>query len=107
MGTASLRTLDNVRTVRGSPPLTEKPRKPPVPLRPLHRIWRRTIDGIQVVPVALPVRSLSSGLTGLVACQISDLHVDREEDLLRLEQAVRIINAQKPDFVFLTGDYFS
>lgn len=107
MGTASLRTLDNARTVRGYPTLPEKPRKPPVPLRPLHRIWRRTIDGIQVVPVALPVRSLSSGLAGLVACQISDLHVDREEDLLRLEQAVRIINAQSPGFVFLTGDYFS
>jgi predicted MPP superfamily phosphohydrolase len=53
------------------------------------------------------VRSLSAGLAGLVACQISDLHVDRVEDLVRLEQAVRIINVQRPDLVFLTGDYFS
>jgi predicted MPP superfamily phosphohydrolase len=76
-------------------------------LRPLHRMWRRTIDGIEVVPVNLPVRQLPSGLTGLVACQISDLHVDRDEDVARFEAAVKAVNRQRPDLVFLTGDYFS
>jgi predicted MPP superfamily phosphohydrolase len=42
-----------------------------------------------------------------VACQISDFHVDRDEDLRRLEQAVEAINRQDPELVFLTGDYFS
>jgi uncharacterized protein len=82
-------------------------RKPPIPLRPLHRMWRRTIDEIEMVHVQLPVRQLPAGLEGLVACQISDFHVDRDEDLHRLEQAVGAINRQRPDLVFLTGDYFS
>ncbi|HJU29619.1 MAG TPA: metallophosphoesterase, partial [Candidatus Binataceae bacterium] len=82
-------------------------RQPPIPLRPLHRIWRRTIDEVEVVRVALPVRHLPDRLEGVVACQISDFHVDREEDLMRLQQAVKTINRQRPDMVFLTGDYFS
>src|SRR5216683_3751558 len=81
--------------------------KPPLALRPLHRMWRRTIDDIQVSEVELPVRDLPTGLRGLVACQISDFHVDRDEDLERLALAVETINQQHPDLVFLTGDYFS
>ncbi len=81
--------------------------KPPLALRRLHRMWRRTIDTIHVSEVALPVRGLPAGLGGLVACQISDFHVDRDEDLERLEFAVETINRQSPDLVFLTGDYFS
>jgi uncharacterized protein len=81
--------------------------KPPLALRPLHRMWRRTIDAIHVSEVSLPVRGLPAALGGLVACQISDFHVDRDEDLERLEFAVETINRQSPDLVFLTGDYFS
>jgi predicted MPP superfamily phosphohydrolase len=81
--------------------------KPPLALRPLHRMWRRTIDAIQVSEVDLPVRGLPGALRGLVACQISDFHVDRDEDLERLTLAVEAINKQHPDLVFLTGDYFS
>ena len=43
----------------------------------------------------------------MVACQLSDLHVDRDEDLERLVLAVGAVNAQQPDLVFLTGDYFT
>ena len=46
-------------------------------------------------------------MQGLVACQISDFHVDRDEDLERLASAVEAINQQQPDLIFLTGDYFS
>ncbi len=84
----------------------EKP-KPPLALRPLHRMWRRTIDAIQVSEVDLPVRGLPRALRGLVACQISDFHVDRDEDLERLALAVEAINQRQPDLIFLTGDYFS
>jgi uncharacterized protein len=88
-------------------PRPVRPRKPPVPLRPLHRIWRRTIDEIDVTRIRLPVRGLPAALEGLVACQISDCHVDRDEDLERLLLAVRAANQQRPDLIFLTGDYFT
>ncbi len=81
--------------------------KPPLPLRPLHRLWRRTIDDIEFSRIRLPVRALPAALEGMTACQISDFHVDRDEDLERLCAAVELINAENPDFVFLTGDYFS
>ena len=81
--------------------------KPPLALRPLHRLWRRTIDEIEVRKVALPVRRLPSSIEGVVACQISDFHVDRDEDLSRLGRAVELINRQHPALVLLTGDYFS
>ena len=81
--------------------------KPPLALRPLHRMWRKTIDEIHVTALDLPVRGLPDALRGLVACQISDFHVDRDEDLARLTSAVEAINQQQPDLIFLTGDYFS
>ena len=81
--------------------------KPPIALRPLHRIWRRTLDEIDVTRIRLPVRGLPAALEGIVACQLSDLHVDRDEDLERLVLAVKAVNAERPDLVFLTGDYFT
>jgi uncharacterized protein len=81
-----------------------EPRKP---LRPLPWSWLRMTDQIEVARVDLPVRRLPSEFDGLVACQVSDFHVDSEADLHRLQKAVRTINNQSPDLVFLTGDYFS
>lgn len=92
--------------VHGRPRRSRQP-KPPIPLRPLHRIWRRTLDEIDVTRIRLPVRGLPVALEGMVACQISDFHVDRDEDLERLTLAVRAVNQQRPDLVFLTGDYFT
>jgi predicted MPP superfamily phosphohydrolase len=86
---------------------TERKQGTSLALRPLHRMWRRTIDQIELARISLPVRGLPPGLEGIVACQISDFHVDRDEDLRRLERAVALINLQEPDFIFLTGDYFS
>jgi uncharacterized protein len=107
MATAKLKGVgEAVETPRHQRSLGRK-HEPPIALRPLHRMWRRTIDNIEVVRVELPVRRLPAALAGLVACQISDFHVDRDEDLNRLELAVRTINRQQPDLVFLTGDYFS
>ena len=82
-------------------------RKSPLPLRPLHRIWRRTLDIIDLTRIDLPVRGLGESHRGVTACQISDFHLDRDEDLERLVLAVEAINRQNPDLVFLTGDYFS
>jgi uncharacterized protein len=87
--------------------LPERKNRPPLPLVPFHRLWRRTIDQVEVCRVRLPVRNLAAGMEGLTACQISDFHLDRAEDLDRLEQAVETINQLRPDLIFLTGDYFS
>ena len=81
--------------------------RPPLALRPLHRMWRKTIDEIDISRVDLPVRGLHDAHRSIVACQISDFHVDRDEDLARLFLAVEAINREHPDLVFLTGDYFS
>jgi predicted MPP superfamily phosphohydrolase len=106
--------MPTAESIAASPQIAFEPddrksrrQKPPLALRPLHRMWRRTIDHIDVAHVDLPVRGMSEGLRGIVACQISDFHVDREEDLVRLHEAVAVINRQAPDLVFLTGDYFS
>jgi uncharacterized protein len=107
MPTAHLR-FDEVPFEDPPAPASAKLRtKPPIPLRPLHRMWRRTIDLLDISRIILPVRNLPTGLDGMIACQISDFHLDREEDLERLNRAVEAINRQHPDLVFLTGDYFS
>jgi predicted MPP superfamily phosphohydrolase len=103
MGTASL----IVDAIAHKPAARRRRRKPPLALRPLHKLWRRTIDEIEVRKVTLPVRQLPSAIEGVIACQISDFHVDRDEDLARLGRAVELINRQQPALVLLTGDYFS
>jgi predicted MPP superfamily phosphohydrolase len=107
MRIVNIKAVEGMAEPRRAPRNLKHKRKPPIPLRPLHRMWRRTIDEVEVVRVTLPVRHLPLRMEGVVACQISDFHVDREEDLVRLQQAVKTINRQHPDLVFLTGDYFS
>src|ERR1700722_2991370 len=102
MATAHLRVAGEPAEVRRPPQKKSRARKQPLALGPLHRMWRRTIQNGGGVALDLPVRRLPEALSGLVACQISDFHVDREEDLARLQQAVDTINRQDPDFVFLT-----
>ncbi len=102
----STASLLEAQIAREQPRHQRRP-KPPIALRPLHRIWRRTLDEIDVTRIRLPVRGLPAALEGMVACQLSDLHVDRDEDLERLVLAVGAANAQQPDLVFLTGDYFT
>ncbi len=111
MNTAELSTdhPDVLRgdALRGNRRHAGRRRKPPLALRPLHRAWRRMLDNLEVTRIVLPVRGLPARLEGLVACQISDFHVDRDEDVERLGAAVALINHHRPEFVFLTGDYFS
>lgn len=52
-----------------------------------------------------PWRVRHPDLNGCCFAQLSDLHCDKPSELQRLQQAVRRINAQRPDWVFLTGDY--
>ncbi len=54
------------------------------------------------VDVALP--NLPVGFHGLKIVQISDLHVGSFNSPEPLEKAIAIVNAQKPDVIFFTGD---
>jgi uncharacterized protein len=107
MATAHRRVAGVATETAPSPASVNRLKRPPLPLIPLHRLWRRAIDRVEVCPVKLPVRNLPSSLEGLSACQISDFHLDRNEDLSRLDDAVESINRLRPSLVFLTGDYFS
>jgi predicted MPP superfamily phosphohydrolase len=96
--------------VEYAPPVDSTPQsraKPVFLLYPFYNLWRRMLDEIEVVRLDLPVRGLAPAHRGLRACQLSDLHVDRDEDLERVEQAVNRVNDERPALVFLTGDYFS
>jgi len=75
--------------------------------QPRYPGWVRSTAQIEVTSVDLPVRDLPLEFDGLVACQVSDFHVDSDADLQRLQKALRRINDHNPDLVFLTGDYFS
>ncbi|HUO05729.1 MAG TPA: metallophosphoesterase [Candidatus Binataceae bacterium] len=102
----SARQIENFEQ-QSVPPEAGAKAQLPLAFRPLHQMWRRTIDTIHVSEISLPVRGLPVALSGVTACQISDFHVDRDEDLERLELAVETINRERPDLIFLTGDYFS
>lgn len=48
-----------------------------------------------------------SNLKGLKICQISDLHYGpTNHDPAHFQKAIDLINANRPDLVFLTGDYY-
>src|SRR5260370_35013008 len=93
-------SLSGAQVAREQPRRARSP-KPPIALRPLHRIWRRTLAEIDVARVRLPVRGLPAALEGMVACQLSDLHVDRDEDLGRLVLAVGARSAQQRSLLFM------
>lgn len=60
---------------------------------------------LEQIPIKL--HNQNGSLKGCKIAQISDLHygpTNRDKD--RLHKAVDIINAQKPDIVVLTGDYY-
>ncbi len=58
----------------------------------------------QVRRVRIPINALPAGLEGLRIVHISDIHSGSFTDHHSVAEAVRLINAQKPDLVFFTGD---
>jgi uncharacterized protein len=55
------------------------------------------------VPLALP--NLPEAFSGFRLAQISDLHVGGWMTVPRLEEVIKVITAQKPDLVTITGDF--
>ena len=61
---------------------------------------------LDVNRIEIPARKWNAEISGLKAAVVSDLHAgNRPLERWRLERAVAKINAEKPDIVFLLGDF--
>lgn len=58
---------------------------------------------IEQTTVLLP--SLPTALDGMTIGQLSDLHVGSAADATLVKDAVRLLNAESPDLIVLTGDF--
>jgi len=73
------------------------------PLRPPRRLrWR---DHFALTENVLRLPHLPDCHDGLRVAQLSDVHVGQATSELRIRRAVEAVNAERPDLVFLTGDY--
>ncbi|MCE9671032.1 metallophosphoesterase [Myxococcus stipitatus] len=73
------------------------------PLRPPRRLrWR---DHFALTENVLQLPHLPDCHDGLRVAQLSDVHVGQATSELRIRRAVEAVNAERPDLVFLTGDY--
>lgn len=72
-------------------------------------IWRYITEVepnlIEVTELHLPIRGLPAAFSGLRLVQISDIHMGGWMNLERLDRAIQLALAQKPDLALLTGDY--
>ena len=64
-------------------------------------------DRIQVTRVDVPIAGLPPGAAGLRIGHISDTHCDSPRAVRRTAAAARLLGEQRPDVVFLTGDYIT
>lgn len=60
---------------------------------------------IDVNEIAMPLPSLASEFNGYRVAHLSDIHMDDWMTGARLLDIVRLINAQQPDMVAITGDF--
>ncbi|MCP3104782.1 metallophosphoesterase [Myxococcus sp. K15C18031901] len=73
------------------------------PLRPPRRLRLR--DHFTLTENVLHLPHLPECHDGLRVAQLSDVHVGQATSELRIRRAVEAVNAERPDLVFLTGDY--
>ncbi|GCD78709.1 phosphoesterase [Thermaurantimonas aggregans] len=70
----------------------------------LHGLWKgKYLFKIHRVPLSF--QDLPDAFDGFRIVQISDLHIGSFRDVEPIEEAVRLINKQKPDLVLFTGDW--
>ncbi len=60
---------------------------------------------IDVAHRDVPLRGLSHGFDGMRVAQLSDIHMDHFTEPFFLRRVIDRINQEKPDAVFLTGDF--
>ena len=68
----------------------------------LGMVWGK--NNIKVLNYTLFFDNLPSSFDGFKLTQISDLHAGNLDDLDDLERTVQLINSQKSDVIFFTGD---
>jgi predicted MPP superfamily phosphohydrolase len=62
---------------------------------------------LDIVEQAVPLRRIGPGMHGLRAAQLSDIHAGPWFTQAHLEQVVKHIIEQKPELVFITGDFIT
>lgn len=65
----------------------------------LERHW------LQVVHQDISIKGLSAAFDGVKIAQMSDIHMDEFTEPFLLREAIERVNRERPDYVFLTGDY--
>ncbi|MCL4263164.1 MAG: metallophosphoesterase [Anaerolineae bacterium] len=77
--------------------------------RLMQRLGRQRFAADQFEIVSLPVRisGLDPAFTGYRLVQVSDIHLGNWVTAERWQGIVRLINAQEPDTIALTGDFIS
>ena len=60
---------------------------------------------LSVTQKTIHLPRLPKSLDGLLIAQLTDIHFKPEEQQELMHEAVRVVNAAKPDIIALTGDY--
>ncbi|MFZ0746561.1 MAG: metallophosphoesterase [Terracidiphilus sp.] len=60
---------------------------------------------LEVVHRDISIKGLSHAFEGVKIAQLSDIHMDEFTEPFLLREAINRINCERPDYVFLTGDY--
>ncbi|MGA9586860.1 MAG: metallophosphoesterase, partial [Terracidiphilus sp.] len=60
---------------------------------------------LEVVPQDISIKGLSPAFDGVKIAQLSDIHLDEFTEPFLLRESIDRINRERPDYVFLTGDY--
>jgi predicted MPP superfamily phosphohydrolase len=66
------------------------------------------LESLQVERLTIAIASLPAALQGIKLVQWSDLHCDEQHlPVAVLQEAIAITNQEKPDLIFLTGDFIT
>jgi uncharacterized protein len=60
---------------------------------------------LEVVHLDISIKGLSQAFDGVKIAQLSDIHLDEFTEPFLLRDGIDRINCERPDYVFLTGDY--
>ncbi|MFM8309469.1 MAG: metallophosphoesterase, partial [Microcystis aeruginosa] len=66
------------------------------------------LESLQVERLTIAIAGLPAALQGIKLVQWSDLHCDAQHlPVAVLQEAIAITNQEKPDLIFLTGDFIT
>jgi predicted MPP superfamily phosphohydrolase len=71
------------------------------------KIFQEQTDDLRVTQTDVPIADWPLSAPPLRVGQLSDMHCNGPQAIERTRRAVDLLIAQKPDVVFLTGDYIS